>query len=208
MNRTPILVTAAALVAGLFFLLQNESIQTSSAQSTAKAPAAAEQKRPDVPYVPTPQEVVDEMLSLANVKKDDMLYDLGSGDGRIVITAAKKFGTRGVGIDINPERIAEAQQNAKEAGVTDKVKFMQQDLFEADIKNASVVTLYLLPSINLKLRPKLWKDLKPGTRVVSHSFDMGDWKPEKTVEVDGRKIHFWTIREKQALQLLERPGAD
>ncbi|MGH9632408.1 MAG: SAM-dependent methyltransferase [Bryobacteraceae bacterium] len=208
MNRTPILVTAAALVAGLLFFLQNDSIPTSNAQTSTPAATETAQKRPDVPYVPTPQEVVDEMLNLAKVKKDDMLYDLGSGDGRIVITAAKKFGTRGIGIDINPERIAEAQQNAKEAGVTDKVKFMQQDLFEADIKNASVVTLYLLPSVNLKLRPKLWKDLKPGTRVVSHSFDMGDWKPEKTVEVDGRKIHFWTIREKQARQLLQRPGAD
>jgi ribosomal protein L11 methylase PrmA len=121
------------------------------------------------------------------------LYDLGSGDGRIVITAAKKYGVRATGYDINPERIKEANENAKQAGVTDKVKFVEGDLFEADFKDATVVTLYLLPSVNLKLRPKLWNDLKPGTRIVSHSFDMGDWKPEKEVEIDGRRLYFWTI---------------
>jgi SAM-dependent methyltransferase len=156
------------------------------------------EKKLDVPYVPTPQTVVDAMLDMAAVKKDDVVYDLGCGDGRIVITAAKKYGARGVGIDIDPDRIQEANANAKQAGVSDRVKFIQQDLFKTDFKEASVVTLYLLPDINLKLRPKLLSELKPGTRVVSHAFDMGDWKPEKTDTIDGyRRIYFWTIPEKK-----------
>jgi SAM-dependent methyltransferase len=162
------------------------------------AQTAAPTRSPDVPYVPTPQEVVDAMLKLGDVKKSDLVYDLGCGDGRIVVTAAKNLGARGVGIDINPERIKDAQENAKKEGVSDKVKFIQADLFEADIKDATVVTLYLLPSINLKLRPKLWSDLKPGTRIVSHSFDMGDWVPEKKVEVNGRYIYYWTVPAKKA----------
>jgi ribosomal protein L11 methylase PrmA len=133
------------------------------------------------------------MLKLGEVKKGDILFDLGSGDGRIVIAAAKHYGVKGTGIDINPERIQEANENAKKEQVTDKVRFLNQDLFEADIKDATVVTLYLLPSINLKLRPKLWKDLKAGTRIVSHSFDMGDWAPEKKIEVDGRYIYLWRV---------------
>ncbi len=155
--------------------------------------AAAPSRTPDVPYVPTPENVVEAMLKLGEVKKGDVLYDLGSGDGRIVITAAKNYGVRGTGIDINPERIEEANANAKTAGVTDKVRFLNQDLFEANFKDATVVTLYLLPSINLKLRPKLWKELKPGTRIVSHSFDMGDWAPEKKIEVDGRYLYLWRV---------------
>jgi len=157
-----------------------------------------EKKKLDVPYVPTPQTVVDAMLSLAAVNKDDVVYDLGCGDGRIVITAAKKYGARGVGVDIDPERIKEANANAKLAGVSDRVKFIEQDLFQTDFKEASVVTLYLLPDINLKLRPKLLSELKAGARVVSHAFDMGDWKPDKTETVDGdRRIHFWIIPEKK-----------
>lgn len=150
----------------------------------------------DVPYVPTPQPVVDKMLDVANVGKDDLLYDLGCGDGRIVVTAAKERGARGVGIDLNPERIAEANANAKRAGVNGKVKFMVGDLFETDLSNASVVTLYLLPSVNRKLRPQLWKQLKVGSRVVSHAFDMGpEWPPEKIEKVDGQTVYFWTITE-------------
>lgn len=152
-----------------------------------------EQKSKDVPYVSTPQIVVDKMLEVAAVTKDDVVYDLGSGDGRIVITAAKKYGVRGVGVDIDPERVKEANANAVLAGVTERVKFIEQDLFETDLKEASVVTLYLLPEVNLRLRPKLWRELKPGTRVVSHAFDMGDWKPEKTVQVEGRTIYYWVI---------------
>jgi len=133
------------------------------------------------------------MLKVAQVTKDDIVYDLGSGDGRIVITAAKERGARGIGIDIDPQRIREAEENARKAGVTDKVRFLQKDLFETDIHEATVVTLYLLPSLNLKLRPKLFKELRPGTRVVSHSFDMGDWKPDQTIDVDGRTVYYWVI---------------
>ena len=162
------------------------------------APIGAQQapplRQPDVIYVPTPQEVVDAMLQMANVTAKDVVYDLGSGDGRIPITAAQKYGARGVGIDINPERIKEANANLAKAGVGDKVKFLNQDLFETDLSEATVITLYLLPSLNIKLMPKL-KQLKPGTRIVSHSFDMGsDWPPEKTQDVNGRMIYYWTIK--------------
>src|SRR5919201_6621381 len=141
------------------------------------APAQAQPRKPvqqpDVIFVPTPHEVVDDMLRIANVKKGDVLYDLGSGDGRIAITAAKRYGVRAVGIDIDPERIREANENAKKAGVTNLVQFRQEDLFKADFSEATVVTLYLLPDLNVKLRPRLLAELKPGTRIVSHQFDMG-----------------------------------
>lgn len=160
----------------------------------ALAPARAQDEGDlEVPYVPTPENVVAKMLELAKVKSTDVLYDLGSGDGRIVVTAAKKCGARGVGYDLNPERIQEANENARKNGVADKVEFRQKDLFTADLHEASVVTLYLLPSVNLKLRPKLFAELKPGSRVVSHDFDMGDWQPDKTVDLDGHKIYFWVI---------------
>jgi SAM-dependent methyltransferase len=150
----------------------------------------------DVPYVPTPQAVVDRMIQLGNVDAKDVVYDLGCGDGRLVITAAKK-GARGLGVDLNPERIAEANANAKKAGVTNRVQFRVANLFETDVSPASVVTLYLLPQVNLKLRPQLWKQLKVGTRVVSHAFDMGDWAPEQTVRVENSTIYAWTITDKQ-----------
>ena len=149
---------------------------------SAQAPARKPSQQPDVIYVPTPHEVVDDMLRLANVGKGDVLYDLGSGDGRIAIAAAKKFGIKAVGIDIDPERIKEATENAKKAGVGNLVEFRNEDLFKADFKEATVVTLYLLPDLNVKLRPRLWEDLKPGTRIVSHQFDMGTWKPEKRLD--------------------------
>jgi SAM-dependent methyltransferase len=149
-------------------------------------------REPDVIFVPTPDEVVDQMLKLANVTKNDVVYDLGCGDGRTVIAAAK-LGARAVGIDINPERIKESEENAKKAGMTGKVTFILGDLFEADIQDATVVTLYLLQSLNVKLRPKLWKELKPGTRIVSHDFDMGDWPPEKEVQLDEHTIYLWKI---------------
>jgi SAM-dependent methyltransferase len=154
-------------------------------------------RTPDVPFVPTSQALVVEMLKLANVTKADTVYDLGCGDGRIVITAAKQFGAHGVGVDINPERIQEANENARRAGVADKVKFIEGDLFTADIRPATVVTLYLLPSVNLRLRPRLLSDLKPGTRVVSHSFDMDDWKPDKAVMVEGAQLYLWIIADKK-----------
>jgi ribosomal protein L11 methylase PrmA len=158
-------------------------------------PSSAQQaplRSPDVIFVPTPQEVVDAMLKLAKVTKNDVVYDLGSGDGRIPITAAKTYGARGVGIDIDPQRIKEATENLKNAGVGDRVKFLNQDLFTTDISEATVVTLYLLPSLNLRLMPKLNKELKPGTRIVSHAFDMGDAKPLETLNVNGRTVYFWT----------------
>ena len=162
------------------------------------APATGQQqgtlRQPDVIYVPTPQEVVDAMLAMANVTAKDVVYDLGSGDGRIPITAAQKHGARAIGIDIDPQRIKEANENLAKAAVGDKVKFLNQDLFTTDISDATVVTLYLLPSLNLKVMPKL-KALKPGTRIVSHSFDMGtEWPPEKTQDVNGRMIYYWTIK--------------
>jgi tRNA G37 N-methylase Trm5 len=155
--------------------------------------AAPKLREPDVIFVPTPQEVVDAMLQMVNVTAKDVVYDLGSGDGRIPITAAQKYGATGVGIDINPERIKEANANLAKAGVGGKVKFLNQDLFETDLSPATVITLYLLPSLNVKLMPKL-KQLKPGTRIVSHSFDMGDWPAEKTQDVNGRMVYMWTIK--------------
>jgi predicted RNA methylase len=154
---------------------------------------ASPTRTPDVIFVPTPQEVVDAMLKVAKVTKNDVIYDLGSGDGRIPVTAAKQYGARGIGIDIDPQRIKEANENAKTQGVTDKVKFLNEDLFTTDISEATVVTLYLLPSLNVKLMPKLMKELRPGTRIVSHAFDMGDWKPEQTLNVNGRTVYYWTI---------------
>ena len=151
------------------------------------------ERQPDVPYVPTPPEVVDAMLELAKVKKGDVVYDLGSGDGRIPITAAKRYGVKAHGIDINPQRIQEANENAKREGVTDRVTFRTADLFETDLSKANVVTLYLLPDVNLKLRPKLLKELKPGSRIVSHAFSMGDWEPDITRNLDGRTIYLWTV---------------
>ena len=147
----------------------------------------------EVPFVPSPDEVIEAMLKLAETTPQDTVYDLGCGDGRIVVMAAKQFGASSVGIDIDPDRIQEANQFARENGVTDKVKFREQDLFQADIHEATVVTLYLLTTVNRKLRPKLQKELKPGTRVVSHQFDMGDWKPEKRIEIGGRPIYLWRI---------------
>ncbi|WP_162052625.1 SAM-dependent methyltransferase [Pontibacter pamirensis] len=149
----------------------------------------------DVPYVPTRQVVVDAMLDIAKVSENDVLYDLGCGDGRIVVTAAKERGATGTGVDIDPERIAEANANAREANVTDKVRFVEGNLFEMDLSEATVVTLYLLPKVNMQLRPKLLQ-LKPGTRIVSHAFDMGDWEPDQTIQVDGSTIHFWTVPER------------
>jgi SAM-dependent methyltransferase len=151
------------------------------------------QRTPDVIYVPTAFETVIAMLKLAEVTDRDIVYDLGCGDGRFVVTAARQFGARGVGVDIDPERIKEARELAKRTGAEDKVRFIEGDLFETDIGEATVVTLYLLTRLNLKLRPKLMKELKPSTRIVSHAFDMGDWKPEKTGNVSGSSIYLWRI---------------
>ncbi len=170
--------------------------------------ATPQARTPDVPFVPSPQEVVDKMLELAAVKSNDTVYDLGCGDGRIVVTAAKKYGAHATGIDINPERIQEARQNATNAGVLKLVQFKEGDLFQADVSKASVVTLYLLPGVNLKLRPRLLTQLREGSRVVSHSFDMGDWKPAKTAEVNGRTIYLWIVpSHSEAAAIAARPAS-
>jgi ribosomal protein L11 methylase PrmA len=164
------------------------SVTTASAQT-----AAPPTRRPDVIFVPTPEAVVEAMLQVANVTKSDVVYDLGCGDGRIPITAARKYGARGFCYDIDPQRIKEANENVAKNNVGNLVTVVHADLFETDLSGASVVTLYLLPSLNVKLMPKLMKELKPGTRIVSHAFDMGDWKPENELDVDGRKVYYWTI---------------
>lgn len=152
-------------------------------------------KPPDVRYVPTPQNVVDRMLAMARVTSADIVYDLGSGDGRIPITAASTYGAHGVGIEIDPFYLREAVDNARKAHVADRVRFLNQDLFESDIREATVVTLFLLPQVNQRLSPKLRRELRPGTRVVSHQYTMGDdWPPEESEDVGGLMIYLWTIK--------------
>jgi len=164
-----------------------------SALAATGVVGAAELRDPDVIYEPTPDSVVDAMLELAGVTSRDVVYDLGCGDGRIVITAARRYGARGVGIDIDPDRVAEATVNVRLAGVADRVRIVQGDLFEVDISPATVVMLFLLTELNLKLRPKLLRELRPGTRIVSHIFGMGTWKPERKVEVDGSTVNLWRV---------------
>jgi hypothetical protein len=168
---------------------------TPSSPDGASQSISAEKRlrEPDVRYEPTPRPVVDAMLRLAGVGPGDVVYDLGSGDGRIPITAALRHGARGVGIDIDPERIADSIANAQSAGVADRVSFRNEDLFVADFRDATVVTLFLYPDLNLKLRPKLLRELKPGTRIVSYYHDMGDWRPERTVRTARANIYLWTI---------------
>jgi SAM-dependent methyltransferase len=149
-----------------------------------------------VPFVPTPQEVVDKMIELAGVKKGDTVYDLGSGDGRIVITAAKK-GARAVGFEIDGDLVKESRENIHKAGLQNSAEIRHQDILTVDLSAASVVTMYLLPEVNLKLKPNILSQLKPGSRVVSHAFDMGDWKPDKTERVNGRTVYLWTIPAKR-----------
>ena len=160
-------------------------------------PGPSSLRAPDVRYEPTSPEVVEVMLRLANVKAGEVVCDLGCGDGRIVITAVREFGARGVCVDIDPQRIAESQKNARAAGVADHIRFLNQDLFVTDLSEAAVVMLFLSPELNLKVRPKLLRDLKPGARIVSHWHDMGDWKPQKTVRVQSggreRSVYLWTI---------------
>jgi len=182
---------------GSCFLLAAAGLTLAPAQNTET------RRKPDVPFVPTTAQAVQAMLKLADVKRTDTVYDLGCGDGRIVIAAAKDFGARAVGIDIDPVRIREANENAKKAGVQNRVKFIEEDLFKADFHEATVVTLFLLPQVNLQLKPKLMKELKPGTRIVSNTFDMGDWKPDKEFNVNNdsgdddtflsHHLYLWTV---------------
>jgi precorrin-6B methylase 2 len=186
-RRLPVLFLVSI---SMFFVGQSGPV---AAGQTAQQPAL---RAPDVIYVPTPHEVVEAMLKLAKVGPNDVVYDLGSGDGRIPIAAVQKFNAKkAVGVDINPERIKEATANHSAAGVGDKVTFILGDLFEQNIGEATVITLYLLPSLNVKLMPKLKAELKPGTRIVSQSFDMqGQWEPDETISVDGRSVYLWTIK--------------
>jgi predicted RNA methylase len=185
--------------------LRGLTLTTALLAAAITMPAAAQQaqtqelRRPDVIFVPTPQDVVDGMLKLAEVGPNDVVYDLGCGNGIIVATAAKKFGAHGVGIDIDPQRVKESNERVQQEGVTDKVTILNQDLFTTDISKATVVTLYLLPSLNQKLIPKLNSELKPGTRVVSQSFDMGDQNPpEKKIEVGSHTVYLWHTPLKEA----------
>ena len=163
--------------------------------SSRHAPPPFDTAEADVPYIASSEAVVTRMLEIAEVKPGDVVYDLGSGDGRIVITAAQRYGARGVGIEIDPYRVYQARENAERAGVADRVTFREQDLFEADFSDATVVTLYLLPNLNEKLRPLLFEQLAPGTRVVSHNFGMGGWAPDSTEQVGPSTVHRWTIPE-------------
>jgi SAM-dependent methyltransferase len=195
-----LLVIAAAAVVGLGGLYAGSSYVNAEEAAPFVHETEAERERdgkPDVVYVPTPQPAVEAMLDMAQVRDGDVLYDLGSGDGRIAITAARNYDVRAIGIDIDPERIAEAKANARGAGVTDRVTFRQEDLFESDFSDATVVTLYLLQRLNEKLKPRLLSELAPGTRIVSHAFTMGDdWPPEQTVTVDGSTLYLWTVPER------------
>lgn len=159
----------------------------------AAAGSATAQPRLDVPFVPTPQEVVDRMLQLGKVRAGEFHIDLGSGDGRIAVTSAARHGARSLGVDLNPTRIEEARANAKKAGVSDRANFELKNLFETDIGKADILTMYLLPSVNIELRPKILRDMWPGTRIVSHAFDMGDWQPDHRESVIGRTVHLWIV---------------
>ncbi len=166
---------------------------TATDVARAQAQEADFESKKIVPFVPTPQEVVDKMLETAEVKKGDVVYDLGSGDGRIVITAARKYGVRAVGFEIDPDLIKKSRENIRKEGLQQLAEIRQQDILTVDVSGATVVTMYLLPDVNLQLRPTLLSQLKPGSRIVSHAFDMGDWKPDKVVQVNGRTVYLWTL---------------
>lgn len=192
--KTLVIAGAALALGGGAYAINNASDRGASAATTE---VAQDRRVPDVIFVPTPHEVVDAMLDMADVKDGDVLYDLGSGDGRIPIAAVKRANLKkAVGIDIDPQRIEEANAAAKSAGVTDKVQYRQADLFTSDFSDATVITLYLLDSLNEKLRPKLLAELKPGTRIVSHAFRMGDWEPQETRQVGGSMVYMWTVPER------------
>ncbi len=168
-----------------------------SIAALASAQEPTSQRYPDVPYVPTLQEIVDEMLAMSNLRKGDVLVDLGSGDGRIVVTAAVRYGVQAIGVEINPALVRQSRENAAKAGVTANATFVEGDLFDYDLRKATVVTIFLLPGVNMRLKPKLLRELRPGARVVSHRFDMGgNWPPIKTEEVLGERVYLWTIPQK------------
>jgi SAM-dependent methyltransferase len=185
--------SSPALLAAL--LLGVAPLLGGGCEGNRRTPPPIDTSEADVPYVATSEDVVTRMLEIAEVRPGDVVYDLGSGDGRIVITAAQRYGARGVGIEIDPYRVYQARENARRAGVLDRVTFREQDLFEADFSDATVVTLYLLPNLNEKLRPLLFEQLDPGTRVVSHNFGIGDWAPDSTEQVGPSTVYRWTIPE-------------
>jgi SAM-dependent methyltransferase len=201
------LLVCAVLVGGLLPLTgcaQDPDTASKSSPDTTTAPIPQSASAPslvdstveaDVPFVVTPENTVQGMLELAGVSESDVVYDLGSGDGRIPITAAERYGARGVGIEIKSDLVQRARKRATLAGVSDRVEFRRQDIFKADFSDATVVTMYLFPEVNLRLRPMLFEQLEPGTRVVSHSFDMNGWEPDSTVNVDGDILYLWTIPE-------------
>lgn len=201
MKKLKRLVSLGGLAVGLLAVVNVANvgfIVSASSEAVAQVARPNDEGKKIVPYVPTPQEVVERMLDLAQVQKGDVVYDLGSGDGRIVVTAAKKYGVRAVGFEIDPERIKESHENIKKAGVGHLVEIRQQDIRTVDLSSASVLTMYLLPEVNLLIRPNIWKQMKPGSRVVSHDFDMGDWKPLKTEHIkDGSSwdhtLYLWHV---------------
>jgi len=192
LRRSSLLVL---LIFGVFYL-GNSAIHLPVSVGFVQAQDANFESKKIVPFVPSPQEVVDKMIEVAGVKKGDVVYDMGSGDGRIVIAAAKK-GARAVGFEIDGDLVKESRENIRKAGLQNLAEIRHQDILTVDFSPATVVTMYLLPDVNLKLKPNLQKQLKPGSRIVSHSFDMGDWKPERVERVDGRTIYLWTISAKR-----------
>jgi SAM-dependent methyltransferase len=182
-----------ALVSASWFVSGSGGLKTNNDAVLAQSQQSGSQSKKIVPFVPTPQEVVDGMLELAQVKNSDVVYDLGSGDGRIVITAAKKYGARAVGFEIDPELIKRSRESIRREGLEQLAEIREQDILTVDLSPANVLTMYLLPSVNLKLRPKILSEMSPGSRVVSHAFDMGDWKPDKVVQIDGRDVYYWTV---------------
>ena len=187
---------ATATAALLAVMTNCTPAQFGAGDAVEPSASARPLRKPDVRYAPSPPPVVQSMLQLAGVTEKDVVYDLGSGDGRIPIAAARDYGARAVGIDIDPKLVALANENARKAGVAERVSFRNEDLFEADITEATVVTLFLYPDVNLKLRPKLQNELRPGTRVISHWHDMGDWTPDRSVQLMGRSLYLWTIRDR------------
>ena len=193
LRRRFLLFGLAALVSTGWLFPESVRLTTSTDGVLAQAPQSGFESKKIVPFVPTPQEVVEGMLELAQVKKGDVVYDLGSGDGRIVITAAKKYGARAVGFEIDPERITQSRESIRKQGLEKLAEIREQDILTVDLSQANVLTMYLLSSVNLKLRPKILSEMAPGSRVVSHAFDMGDWKPDKVVRINGRTVYYWTV---------------
>ena len=196
LRRRLFLFGLCALVSAGWFVSGPGKPGTSNDDVLAEAQQPGFESKKIVPFVPTPQEVVEGMLEVAQVKKGDVVYDLGSGDGRIVITAAKKHGAQAVGFEIDPELIKKSRESIRKEGLEKLAEIREQDILTVDLSRANVLTMYLLPSVNLKLRPKILSEMAPGSRVVSHAFNMGDWQPDKVVQIDGREVYYWTIPER------------